>query len=61
MANYAVEAHKTSERRACRLAALSRSGYRYVRKKPSDDEIKAKLAQIAEIIIVGDSGKWQPT
>jgi len=34
--------------RACRLVALSRSGYRYVRKKPNDDEIKAKLAQIAE-------------
>jgi len=53
MANYAVEAHKASERRACRLADLSRSGYRYVRKKPSDDEIKAKLAQIAE-----DHHRW---
>jgi hypothetical protein len=53
MANYAVEAHKTSERRACRLAALSRSGYRYVRKKPNDDEIKGKLAQIAE-----DHHRW---
>ena len=48
MVNYAVEAHKASERRACRLAALSRSGYRYVRKKPNDDEIKGKLAQIAK-------------
>jgi len=53
MANYAIEAHKTSERRACRLAALSRSGYRYVRKKPNDNEIKARLAQIAE-----DHHRW---
>jgi len=53
MANYAVEAHKTSERRACRLAAFSRSGYRYVRKTSNDDEIKGKLAQIAE-----DHHRW---
>ena len=53
MANHAIEAHKASERRACRLAALSRSGYRYVRKKPNDDEIKGKLAQIAE-----DHHRW---
>jgi len=53
MANYAIQAHKTSERRACRLAAFSRSGYRYVRKKPNDDEIKGKLAQIAE-----DHHRW---
>jgi len=53
MANYAVEAHKTSERRACRLAAFSRSGYRYVRKTSNDGEIKGKLAQIAE-----DHHRW---
>ena len=53
MAEYAIEAHQTSERRACRLTALSRSGYRYVRKKPNDDEIKEKLAQIAE-----DHHRW---
>ena len=51
--NYVFEAHKTSERRACRLAALSRSGFRYVRKKPNNDEVKAKLAQIAE-----DHHRW---
>jgi putative transposase len=53
MATYAIEAHKTSERRACRLVDLSRNGYRYVRKKTNDDEIKAKLAQIAE-----DHHRW---
>jgi len=53
MANYAIQAHRTSERRACRLATLSRSGYRYVRRKPNDDKIKGKLAQIAE-----DHHRW---
>jgi len=53
MANYGVEAHKISERRACRLAILSRSGYRYEREKPNDHEIKAKLVQIAE-----DHPRW---
>lgn len=53
MASYAIEAHQTSERRACQLAALSRSGYRYVRKKSKDDKIKVKLAQIAE-----DHPRW---
>ena len=53
MANYAIEAHTTSERRACQLAALSRSGHKYVRKKSNDHEIKVKLAQIAE-----DHPRW---
>lgn len=48
MAAYAIEAHQTSERRACRLAALSRNGYRYVSKKANDGEIQGKLARIAE-------------
>ena len=48
MVGYAIEAHKTSERRACCLANLSRNVYRYVKKKPNDFEIKGKLAQIAE-------------
>lgn len=48
MARYAIETHQTSERRACRLVNLSRNGYRYVRKKTDDDEIRVKLAQLAE-------------
>ena len=48
MAGYAIEAHQTSERRACRLANLSRNAYRYVKKKANDFEIQTKLAQIAE-------------
>ena len=53
MANYAIQAHKTSERRACRLFNLSRNGFRYVHKKTNDNEIKAKLAQLAE-----DHHRW---
>ena len=45
MATYAIEAHQSSERRACRLAALSWSGYRYMRKKSIDDEIKGKIVR----------------
>lgn len=47
MAGYAIEAHQTSERRACRLANLSRYAYRYVKKKANDFEIQTKLARIA--------------
>ena len=48
MAEYAIEAHQTSERRACRLANLSRNAYRYVKKKANDFEIQTELARIAE-------------
>ena len=53
MANYAIGAYQISERRACRLINLSRNGYRYVKKKANNDEIKDKLTQIAE-----DHHRW---
>jgi len=53
MAGYAIEAYQTSERRACRLAALSRNAYRYVRKKANDLEIQNQLVQIGE-----DHPRW---
>jgi len=53
MAGYAIEIHQTSERRACRLANLSRYAYRYVKKKANDSEIKTRLSQIAE-----DHPRW---
>jgi putative transposase len=53
MARYAIETHQNSERRACRLANLSRNGYRYVKEKANDDEIRTKLAQLAE-----DHHRW---
>ena len=48
MAEYAIETHQTSERRACRLANLSRNAHRYVKKKANDFEIQTRLLQIAE-------------
>lgn len=53
MAGYAIETHQTSERRACRLANLSRYAYRYVKKKANDSEIQTRLLQIAE-----DHPRW---
>ena len=53
MARYAIEAHQISERRACRLVNLSRNGYRYVKKKANNNEIKAKLTQLAK-----DHHRW---
>ena len=53
MAEYAIETHQTSERRACRLANLSRNAYRYVEKKADDFDIQTRLSQIAE-----DHPRW---
>ena len=48
MARYAIEAHQTSERRACRLTNLSRNAYRYIKQNANDSEIQTRLLQIAE-------------
>jgi putative transposase len=53
MARYAIETYQVSERRACRLINVSRNGYRYVKKKANDNEIKAKLTQLAK-----DHHRW---
>jgi putative transposase len=53
MAKYGIETYQIRERRACRLVHLSRNGYRYVKKKANDDEIKGKLAQLAR-----DHHRW---
>jgi putative transposase len=53
MAGYAIETHQTSERRACRLANLSRYAYRYVKKKANDSEIQTRLSRVAE-----DHPRW---
>ena len=53
MAEYAKEAHQTSERRACRLTNLSRYAYRYVKKKANDSEIQTRLSRMAE-----DHPRW---
>jgi len=49
-----MERHGLSERRACRLLGLSRSGYRYKpRKKPNDEEVAKVLRQLAQ-----DHPRW---
>ena len=45
---YAVEEHDLSERRACRLLNVSRTGYRYRPKRPDDGEIREQLGHLAE-------------
>lgn len=49
-----MKKHGLSERRACRLLGLSRSGYRYKpRKKPDDEEVAKVLRQLAQ-----DHPRW---
>ena len=48
MARYAVEHHALSERRACRLLAVSRTAYRYQPKRPDDSAIQDVLQRLAE-------------
>ena len=45
---YAVEEHDLSERRACRLLNVSRTGNRYRPKRPDDSEIREQLGYLAE-------------
>jgi putative transposase len=48
LATYAIEEHELSQRRACRLIGLSRSVYRYQRRRPDDTAIREQLTQLAE-------------
>ena len=48
MAEYAIEVHEASERRACRILGLNRAGFRYRAKKPDDSEIQEWLRYLAE-------------
>jgi putative transposase len=43
-----MEQHDLSERRACRLVALSRSVYRYQARRPDDTAIREQLTALAE-------------
>ena len=43
-----MEQHNLSERRACRLVALSRSVYRYQARRPDDTVIREQLTALAE-------------
>lgn len=48
MAAEAITTYGLSERRACRLLGISRTGFRYERKQPDDTEIIARLQDLAE-------------
>ena len=47
LAQYAMQAHGLSERRACRTVSLNRCTYRYQGKKKEDPEIAQELRQLA--------------
>jgi putative transposase len=44
----AIRIHGLSERQACRLLGISRTGYRYQPKRPDDGELIARLQELAE-------------
>lgn len=46
---YLVETYRLSERIACRLVKLSRSGYRYIRQAPSDTQLRDRMKELAKL------------
>jgi putative transposase len=48
LVEYAIEVHKASQRRACRVVGLNRTGFRYRAKKPDDGETQERLRELAE-------------
>jgi putative transposase len=48
LATGAISEHGLSERQACRLLGISRTGFRYEPRRPDDGEIIARLQDLAE-------------
>jgi putative transposase len=48
VARFLVEVHRLSERRSCRIARVTRSTYRYVARRPPQDELRHLLRELAE-------------
>lgn len=48
LATEAITAYGLSERQACRLPDISRTGYRYQRRRPDDSRLIARLQELAE-------------
>jgi putative transposase len=46
-AHHMIEAHRLSERRACALASISRTGYRYKAKPRDDEALRSRLKELA--------------
>ena len=42
-----ITAHNVSERAACKLAGISRTGYRYKAKPANDGELRSRLKELA--------------
>jgi len=47
IAHYMITAYKLSERSACRLAGISRTAYRYVKRAKPDQKLRQRLKQLA--------------
>jgi len=47
IAHYLITTYQFSERTACRLAGISRTAYRYVKRSKSDQEIRHRLKELA--------------
>jgi len=46
-AKYMITTHHVSERTACKLAGISRTGYRYQAKPANDGELRSRLKELA--------------
>lgn len=47
IARYLIDAFKRSERVVCKLAGVSRSGFRYCQKDMADDSVRSSLNELA--------------
>ena len=47
VAHYLIDVFKLSERVACKLAGVSRTGFRYCQKDKADDSVRSRLKELA--------------
>ena len=47
VARYLIDEFKLSQRVACKLAGVSRTGFRYCQKDKSDDSVRLRLKELA--------------
>ena len=46
-ARHMIQNHRLSERTACRLMGISRTGYRYIAKPRDDEPLRARMKELA--------------